>query len=85
MQQKIKTSDDYKQLENCPYCSGKIVKRGIRKKKYESIQRYYCKNCKKSLTAAITKHKTYPLRIIIDSITLNRQTNPSKTPNNLQF
>ncbi len=76
MQQKIKTSDDYKQLENCPYCSGKIVKRGIRKKKYESIQRYYCENCNKSLTATITKNKTYPLKIIIDSITLYNKLNP---------
>jgi len=62
--------DNYKQLTHCPYCQSKVIKKGKRKKKYEIIQIYYCKNCQKKLTPVITKHKTYPLRLIIDSISL---------------
>ncbi|MBA3064742.1 PD-(D/E)XK nuclease family protein [Candidatus Woesearchaeota archaeon] len=68
--------DNYKALACCPYCKGKIVKRGVRKKKYEQIQRYYCKNCNKSFTSAITKNKTYPLKVIIDALTLYNFLNP---------
>ena len=81
MQQKIKelnkeqSANNYKSLDNCPYCQGKIVKRGLRKKKYEEVQIYYCKNCDKRLTSAITKNKTYPLKIIIDSLTLYNKLN----------
>src|SRR3989344_6052085 len=69
-------SDNYKQLINCPYCQGKIVKRGLRKKKYEQVQRYYCENCSKSFTSAITKNKTYPLRVILESLTLYNKLYP---------
>ncbi len=68
--------NSYKTLTNCPYCQGKIVKRGARKKKYEKVQIYYCKNCDKRFTSLITKHKTYPLRIIIDSLTLYNHLEP---------
>ena len=30
--------NNYKQLTNCPYCEAKVVKRGLRKKKYEIMQ-----------------------------------------------
>lgn len=60
---------NYKELEKCPYCSGKIVKRGIRKKKFEEVQIYYCKNCERRFTSQITKNKTYPLRVILDTLT----------------
>ncbi len=63
-------SNSHKLLTHCPYCSGNIVKRGLRKKKYEEVQRYYCENCDKSFTSALTKHKTYPLKLIIDALTL---------------
>jgi len=81
MQQRIKelnkeSNDNYKQLEKCPYCQGKIIKRGARKKKYEQIQIYYCKSCDKRFTSAVTKNKTYPLKIIIDSLTLYNKLNP---------
>jgi len=64
------TIESNKKLEKCLYCSGKIVKRGIRKKKFEEVQIYYCKNCDKRFTSQITKNKTYPLRIILDTLTL---------------
>jgi transposase-like protein len=68
-------SNNYKTLTHCPYCSGNIVKRGLRKKKFEQIQRYYCKNCDKSFTSVVTKHKTYPLKLIIDALTLYNKLN----------
>jgi len=61
---------NHKILTHCPYCDGKVIKKGKRKKKYEKIQLYYCKNCDKKITPLITKHKTYPLKIIMDSLTL---------------
>jgi len=66
---------NYKSLKSCPYCSGKISKRGIRKKKFEEIQIYYCKKCDKRFTSQITKNKTYPLRIILDSLSLYNRLN----------
>ncbi|MCR4327883.1 MAG: PD-(D/E)XK nuclease family protein [Nanoarchaeota archaeon] len=63
----------YKNLDKCPYCSGKIVKRGVRKKKFEEVQIYYCKKCDKRFTSQITKNKTYPLRIILDSLTYHNK------------
>ena len=62
--------DNYKFLTHCPYCQGKVVKRGVRKKKFEQVQIYYCKSCDKRFTSLITKNKTYPLKVIIDSLTL---------------
>jgi len=66
----IENNENSLKLTHCPYCQGKLIKRGKRKKKFEEIQRYYCSKCDKSLISATTKNKTYPLRIIIDSLTL---------------
>ncbi len=53
----------------CPYCqSHHFVKRGLRKKKFEYVQLYLCKNCHKTFTPHITKGKHYPLTIIFDAI-----------------
>lgn len=68
--------DNYKALTHCPFCSGKLIKKGIRKKKFENIQLYYCGNCKKKLSSSITKHKTYPLRVILESLTLYNRLHP---------
>ena len=83
VEQEIKEDikDNYKKITHCPYCQARIVKRGKRKKKFEDVQIYYCKNCDKRFTSLITKHKTYPLRVIIDSLTLyNRLTPINKIP-----
>jgi len=69
-------NNNYKSLAKCPYCSGNIVKRGVRKKKFEEVQIYFCKNCDKRFTSLITKHRTYPLKIIIDALTLYNKSNP---------
>ena len=67
---------NYRNIAKCPYCHDNIVKRGTRKKKYEEVQIYYCKNCNKRFTPVITKHKTYPLKVIIDALTLYNKLNP---------
>ncbi len=55
----------------CPYCSGtQIIKKGLRTKKYETVQLYYCPHCQKKFTPGATKGKTYPLKVILDAISL---------------
>lgn len=68
--------NETKPLSSCPYCKGTdIVKKGEREKKYESVQIYYCKKCNRKFTPNITKNKTFPLRLILDSITLYNRFN----------
>jgi len=58
-------------LRKCPYCEGKeFIKKGQRVKKYGEAQLYYCKNCDKKFTPGIDKHRTFPLRLIMDAVTL---------------
>ena len=68
----FETHDNSKKLlETCPYCKGKnFIKKGRRAKKHESVQIYYCKKCDKKFTPAISKNKTFPLRLILDALTL---------------
>ncbi len=57
--------------DRCPYCqSREVVKRGRRQKKHEAVQLYLCKACNKTFTPQIVKHKHYPLRMILDSVSL---------------
>lgn len=65
-----------KTLAKCPYCAGKnFVKFGQRQKKHELVQMYFCKHCQKKFTSSITKNKTFPLRLILDSITFYNRLN----------
>ena len=68
--------DNHKSLTHCPYCHGKIIRKGFRKKKYEHVQIYYCEHCDKKFSSLLTKHKTYPLKLIIDALTLHNRLNP---------
>jgi transposase-like protein len=55
----------------CPYCeSREVVKRGRRRKKFETVQLYRCKACAKTFSAQIVKHKHYPLCMILDAVSL---------------
>ena len=55
----------------CIYCSSKnIVKRGTRKNKYQTIQLYLCKDCNKTFDLQKAKNKQYPLKIILEGLTL---------------
>ena len=66
-------AQDKKQIKvmaDCPYCRGKnFVKSGVRQKRYSQVQVYYCKDCDKKFTLGPTRHKSFPLRVILDSIT----------------
>lgn len=56
-------------LEHCPYCKGKdIVKRGLRKKKYETVQLYLCNQCQKTFSPYKVKGKSFPLSIIFEGL-----------------
>ena len=47
-----------------------MVKRGRRRKKHETVQLYRCKTCNKTFTPQIVKGKHYPLRVILDGVSL---------------
>jgi ATP-dependent exoDNAse (exonuclease V) beta subunit len=55
----------------CPYCQSKdTVKRGLRKKKYETAQLFLCNSCKKVFTGQLVKGKQFPLRLILEGLCL---------------
>jgi transposase-like protein len=57
----------------CPHCgSARIVRKGTRRKKLEVVQLWQCKLCRRVFTPAPAelRYKTYPLRIILDGVTL---------------
>ena len=63
-------------MVKCPYCQGtKVIKKGVRAKKYETIQLYYCHHCQRKFTPLVTKGKTYPLKVILDTISLYNRFN----------
>ena len=55
----------------CIYCAGReVVKRGLRKKKLERVQLYFCHNCKKTFVWQRVKGKKFPLRVILEGLSL---------------
>src|SRR3989338_3327653 len=53
----------------CAYChSISVRKHGIQKNKLQTIQRYICNSCKKAFTLQNGKNKTYPISIILNSV-----------------
>lgn len=53
----------------CPKCQSKnIIKKGIRKNKFQSIQVYKCKGCKAIFSPGPAKNITYPVKIILNAI-----------------
>ena len=58
-----------REIDRCPYCRSKrIVKNGLRENKFQIIQYYRCNACGRLFTPQIVKHKTFPLRIILDAV-----------------
>ena len=61
-------------LEKCSNCNSKdIIKKGKRKNKNQTIQKYYCKNCKKFFANSLLKNKTYPPLVILKAISFYNQ------------
>ncbi len=55
----------------CPKCSSKsTTKKGTRKNKQQIIQQYKCKNCSNIFTKQPLKQKTYPIQIILKTLSL---------------
>ena len=53
----------------CLYCqSSNIKKEGKRKSKFQILQKYFCKDCNKNFTNKKLEHKTYPSRVILNTI-----------------
>ena len=58
-------------LLQCPKCSSKnIVKKGIRKNKFQTLQQYQCKNCKYIFTQNKSKNTTYTINTILKAISI---------------
>jgi len=58
-------------VAGCPFCrSQDVIKKGKRQKKYEVVQLYLCRHCHRRFTPLIHKHRTYPLKIIQEALTL---------------
>jgi len=63
-----------KSVSRCPYCKGAdFVKSGFRMKKHEKIQVFYCNHCSKKFTPLVTKGKTYPVALILESLILHNK------------
>jgi transposase-like protein len=53
----------------CPFCGSKeIIRKGKRKLKYDKIQIYRCNSCKKHFSEKEMRHKSYPAKIILNTI-----------------
>jgi transposase-like protein len=68
-----RVSHTAKRPERCPHCgSTKLVRKGTRTKKLETVQLWKCRACGRVFTPAppALRHKTYPLAVILDAITL---------------
>src|SRR3989338_843650 len=56
---------------SCSKCiSINIVKRGFAKNKFQTLQKYQCKDCLSIFTLEQSKGKTYPLKVILNSISM---------------
>jgi DNA-directed RNA polymerase subunit RPC12/RpoP len=66
-----------KPILTCPYCEGtRITKNGTRAKKHGKIQLYACAFCGRTFTPLATKHRTYPLRIIVETLSRYNRLQP---------
>ncbi|MFT3968373.1 MAG: PD-(D/E)XK nuclease family protein [Sphingobium sp.] len=56
-------------VKRCIYCQGTaIIRQGFRYKKHETVQLWYCHVCLRTFTPKIAKGKTYPLKVILESL-----------------
>ncbi len=60
---------ELKQVTKCPYCEGNdFIKSGVRVKKLEKIQVFYCNHCQKKFTPFLSKGKKYPISLILEAL-----------------
>jgi transposase-like protein len=72
-----KTRHTTKPIIVCPYCEGAdISKNGTRANKYGPVQLYSCTFCERKFTPLITKHRTYPIRVIVETLSRYNRLQP---------
>lgn len=55
--------------ERCIYCSGtRLIRKGKRRKKFETVQLWYCKDCDHIFAPRALRGKTYPIPVIVDGL-----------------
>ncbi len=71
----------------CPKCNSKIiVKKGVRKNKFQILQQFRCKDCKYIFTINKSKNTTYPIKEILKAISFyNLGYTLNKTKENLHL
>lgn len=61
----------HKPVETCPYCGGRqVARKGTRRNKHGTVQLFRCVPCNRKFTPLVSKHKSFPLRVIMDALTL---------------
>ena len=61
-----------KRPDRCPHCGSRdLSRKGTRSKKFETVQLWRCRGCRRVFTPApaALRNKTYPLRVILDALT----------------
>ena len=59
------------ELERCIFCQGTAITReGKRYKKLETVQLWYCRTCDRVFRPQRAKGKTYPLKVVLESLML---------------
>jgi transposase-like protein len=57
------------QNPSCPTCASKLtVKKGVRRNRLQTLQVFRCTECLRRFTGAAGKNKTYPLQLILESV-----------------
>jgi transposase-like protein len=61
----------------CPYCEGtRFTKDGSRATKHGPVQLYRCAFCKRRFTPQTTQHRTYPMRVIVETLSRYNRLQP---------
>lgn len=63
-----KTSEKTVKCPECRAFGNDIQKKGFRENKREEVQKYFCKKCKRHFVIRKMMHKTYPVNVILNSI-----------------
>jgi transposase-like protein len=59
------------ELERCVFCQGTaITRKGKRYNKLDTVQLWYCLTCDRVFTPQRAKGKTYPLKVVLESLML---------------
>ncbi len=63
------SSTQTRQNPSCPTCACKLtVKKGVRRNRLQTLQVFRCTECLRRFTGASGKNKTYPLRLILETV-----------------